>query len=329
MQRIFIALLAFLTAPMLNAHEGIRTGPDSHAPIGMSGDHTHKTDEVMWSYRYSRMEMDELVEGTNTVSRSDVLSRYAMAPVGMESDMHMMGAMYAPSDTVTLALMLGWTEKEMTMVGMGGTSSRSKSRGIGDTKLSALYSLPSSENQSLHLNFSVSAPTGSIDETSTSGGLLGYSMQLGSGTWDVTGGITWRGMADRFSWGTQVLTTTRFGTNDRNYTLGDNVVANGWSAWRWNDNWSTSLRLQASHMDRIDGSDSTLNPMMSPGMDASVSGGDELAAGIGANYRVSEGALTRHRLAIELVKPLYQDLNGPRLASDWTFTVGWQYDFSL
>lgn len=319
-----------MASPVVLAHDGIRTGPDSHAPIGMTGDHTHKTGEVMWSYRYKTMHMDELVQGTDTISRNEVLAAYGMAPVEMDGSMHMLGAMYAPTDTITLALMLPWMEKEMTMQGMmAGVRSRSESSGIGDVKASMLYKLPSSDNRSLHLNFILSAPTGSIDEANASGMPLGYSMQLGSGTWDVTGGITWRGMEDRFSWGTQLLATTRLGTNDRNYTLGDSVVANAWSAWRWNDSWSSSLRLEASHAERIDGADPMLNPMMSPGADASVSGGNQVSIGLGANFRVAEGPLARHRLAIELVKPVYEDLNGPRLSGDLTFTVGWQYDFSL
>ena len=31
--------------------------PDSHAPISVMGDHTHKKNEVMFSYRFMKMQL--------------------------------------------------------------------------------------------------------------------------------------------------------------------------------------------------------------------------------------------------------------------------------
>jgi hypothetical protein len=38
-------------------------------------------------------------------------------------------------------------------------------------------------------------------------------------------------------------------------------------------------------------------------------------------------ARRRHRLALELGAPIYQDLNGPQMETDWMLTVGWQKAF--
>jgi hypothetical protein len=50
---------------------------------------------------------------------------------------------------------------------------------------------------------------------------------------------------------------------------------------------------------------------------------DRLAAGAGINWSLPAD----HRLAAELMVPVYQDLDGPQLETDWNLTVGWQWAF--
>ncbi len=42
------------------------TRPDSHAPLGVMGDHAHGAGELMLSYRFMGMAMEELVEHART-----------------------------------------------------------------------------------------------------------------------------------------------------------------------------------------------------------------------------------------------------------------------
>jgi hypothetical protein len=42
---------------------------------------------------------------------------------------------------------------------------------------------------------------------------------------------------------------------------------------------------------------------------------------------VTKGPLHGHRFALELGRPVYQDLDGPQLENDWLLTVGWQLAF--
>ena len=46
--------------------------PDSHAPIGVMGDHTHKQGEFMMSYRYMFMEMRPNYIGTDQVGLAQI-----------------------------------------------------------------------------------------------------------------------------------------------------------------------------------------------------------------------------------------------------------------
>ncbi len=67
--------------------------------------------------------------------------------------------------------------------------------------------------------------------------------------------------------------------------------------------------------------------IMAPPMDTNNHGGTRVEAGIGLSVVVPDGPLQGHRLAIEALTPIYQDLNGPQLKRGWTMTVGWQKAF--
>jgi hypothetical protein len=56
-------------------------------------------------------------------------------------------------------------------------------------------------------------------------------------------------------------------------------------------------------------------------------GGERLELFGGINTVVTEGPLKGHRFAIEVGAPVYQDLNGPQLETDWKLIAGWQYAF--
>ena len=66
------------------------------------------------------------------------------SPISMKMDMHMFGAMYAPLDNLTLMLMTGYSEKEMTQQRMrmrGSGRFDVNSSGVTDTRISGLIKL--------------------------------------------------------------------------------------------------------------------------------------------------------------------------------------------
>ena len=124
---------------------------NGHAPIGVMGEHMHKKGEWMASYRFQHMSMEGNRIGTNEVTPefivTNVANRFAppatlrVVPTKMTMDMHMFGAMYAPSNQLTLMFMTMYMEKSMdhiTFQGGSGTTRRgtftTTSSGIGDTK---------------------------------------------------------------------------------------------------------------------------------------------------------------------------------------------------
>lgn len=333
---------------------------DGHAPIGVMGDHMHKKGEWMLSYRYMYMDMAGNRIGTDGVSPQAIASTIPntypqmtpsgvatppflrVVPTKMTMQMHMLGAMYAPTDNITLMTMVPILDKDMdhlTFQGPSGTNViggfSTSSEGVGDIKLSGLFRLYDDTTNHLHLNLGVSAPTGSITKRgnvftpfATVANLrLPYAMQLGTGTWDLLPGLTYTGRTGDLSWGAQYMAEVRLeDENDEGYAWGDKHMATGWVAYEWAPWISTSFRGSYTAQGTIDGMDPQITAPVQTAYPAYY-GGEKVELFGGVNLVGQTGALRGHRLALEIGAPIYQDLNGPQLETDWTLTVGWQKAF--
>lgn len=179
--------------------EHVHDRPDSHAPIGVMGDHLMEKGEWMTSYRFMNMHMDGMRADTDDVTSAEVAlmpnalggedmrmgdlvdgtprimtvpGTYRIAPIDMDMRMHMLGFMYGISHDVTGVVMFNYIEKEMTMqtyMGPEGTTElgqfTGKTSGFGDTKVAALIRFGDSDVHNLHFNAGLSLPTGSITES--------------------------------------------------------------------------------------------------------------------------------------------------------------------
>ncbi|MEM9768241.1 MAG: transporter [Cyanobacteria bacterium P01_D01_bin.71] len=305
--------------------------PDSHAPIGVMGDHTHERGEVMLSYRYMFMDMDGNRDGTDSLSTAEVLEEFPITPTSMTMQMHMFGAMYAPTDELTLMAMVPYILKEMDHATRRGTEFTTNSEGFGDIRVSGLYKVLDQDRQRIHLNLGLSFPTGSIEERDTTPAgpdqILPYPMQIGSGTFDLHPGVTYLGQSGRWSWGGQALGILRLGENSNGYRLGNQLMLTTWGARSWTDWFSTSVRLGGRTLGNIDGEDDRLNPNLIPTANPDLRAGTQLDVGLGVNFYVPQGTLRGARLAVEFNLPVYRSLSGPQLETDYSITAGLQAVF--
>ena len=303
---------------------------DHHAPIGVMGDHMHKAGDLMLSYRYMYMDMDGNRDGSDRVSDAAVLADFRVTPTDMQMKMHMFGAMFAPGDRLSLMAMLPVIDKSMDHLTRMGGRFTTEADGLGDLKLTGLVRLLKREGHQLHANAGLSFPTGDIDaEDRTPMGRmrLPYPMQLGSGTWDLLPALTYAGHLDPLAWGGQLGGTIRLGENDNDYTLGDAFNASLWTQYAPAKWLSGALRLAYRNWGDIDGADPRLNPAMVPTADPDLRGGERLDLGIGANILWTSGPLQGHRVGLEVLLPLYQDLDGPQLETDLSIVAGWKKSF--
>lgn len=336
------------------AHEA-KGRADSHAPIGVMGDHIHKKGEFMLSYRHMAMSMSGNGQGTDSISdeaiATSVPNRFAMmpnmpptlriVPQTMSMKMDMLGLMYAPSDSLTLMLMLNYVSNDMSLRtyqgGMGTNvlgEFETRTSGLGDTKVAGLLSLKSSKVHKWHLNLGLSLPTGDIKQEGqvlTPMNMrmtmrLPYAMQLGSGSYDFEPGITYSGSAESISWGAQYGMVWRLNDNSEGYRLGNEHKATAWAQYLFKPSVSSSIRLNAKTRENIDGIDSDImGPVQTA--DPSRYAADVLELGFGVNLLGQKGLLDQHRLALEYLIPLYEDLDGPQMRRDNQLVVGYQFAF--
>ncbi|MEX2565433.1 MAG: hypothetical protein WD431_05790, partial [Cyclobacteriaceae bacterium] len=181
--------------------------PDGHAPISVMGEHMHNKGEFMFSYRFMPMWMEDNLKSTDDISNEDIYQSFMVAPQKMQMNMHMLGGMYAPSDRITLMVMGNYISNSMDLRTGMGIDFTTESSGLGDVTVSSLIKIMNSNRQSLHGNVGISIPTGDIDQRDETPMMndaqLAYPMQLGSGTWDPSLGLTYLGQSDKFSWGAQ------------------------------------------------------------------------------------------------------------------------------
>ena len=308
---------------------------DAHAPIGVMGDHLHAQGEWMTGYRFMSMFMRGNRMGSSGLSPAQVRARgYMVVPTSMDMLMHMFGAMFAPTDWVTLTLMVPVLHTNMEhQAGMplGAVRFSTEAAGLGDIVMAGLIRLVDAENHRLHLNAGVMLPSGAIhvrdDTPMMANARLPYPMRLGSGAFGVQPGLTYLGQVDSVSWGAQVLTVLPLYKNEDGYRSSFEGVATAWGAIRWLDWLSTSIRISGTVRTNLEGADSDLNPALVPTADPDRRGLRRLDALLGVNFYLPYGDLRGHRLALEAGLPFFQDVDGPQLETDFVMTAGWQWAF--
>ena len=346
------ALTAIFCSTSVCADGSVRA--DSHAPIGVMGDHMHHQGEWMLSYRFMQMNMDGNLKGTNSIDPDTIVTTeenrffgmpgmpptLRIVPLDMTMDMHMLGLMYAPSDKLTLMFMTNYWDKSMQHVtyagGMGTTvlgNFQTQTSGWGDSSVSGLLRLHQSEKSRLHATIGLSLPTGSTDE---SGQILAptgmmpivrlpYPMQLSSGGYDPIIGLTYTGAQDRIGWGAQWRSVFRLSENGEDYQLGDEHRISGWLSYLFAPAISASARLEYYRRGNITGIDPMImGPVQTADPDRQAA--TRIDAALGVNFAAS-GKLHGWRLGIEYLFAINQDLDGPQMEVDDQIIVGLQRAF--
>ena len=80
--------------------------PDMAPPVGVMGAMSPKEGTFMPSLQYMHMRMDGNRDGTDDVSTAEVLAEFPIAPLSMDVDMLMAGAMYGITDDISVMAMI-------------------------------------------------------------------------------------------------------------------------------------------------------------------------------------------------------------------------------
>jgi hypothetical protein len=300
--------------------------------VGQMNDHMHERGEVMVGLRFEHSRMSGAPRhGTQAVSDADLFAAgYMMRGENMTMDMVMLDLMFAPSDQVTLTLSPQYMWNRMRMVGlddpMGGSmpmpDMEMSAHGFGDTFAAASLRLVRRPHLKAHATLGVWIPTGAVGRKDGMGMLLDYSMQPGSGTWDIEPSATVSGGEGRLGWG--VLAGYRLPVERRNgvgFRFGSRARLSGWLSYLALPALGLTARAEYSRQGRIHGEYTGLhNMMMSPSDQPANYGGQSLTGSIGANWQLGEERRAP-QLGVELGVPLYRKLHGIQMPQRWRVTA--------
>jgi hypothetical protein len=315
--------------------------PDARAPMSITEDRVLPKGGFQLGFRYLYTDMGGQGYGTDSLTVNQVLSLFDVSPSGLASQSFALDLVYGLADRITLSATGNFAQKTMDHLStLEGQSNaylfyQTEASGIQDVKVSALYEVLRAQDYRFHVNAGVSVPIGSIDAdavtpfSGTRPTQLPYSQQLGSGTLDLLPGFTFGMQNKRASFGLQGKATIRIGENDRGWTLGDVYGANMWAGLKASDWVSVSLGARYSSWGNVEGFDEDLNPNESPAHNTLTQAGWRVDLPFGMNFVMPEGQLAGHRLGVEFLFPIHQDLDGPQLKHKWSIAAGWSMDLSF
>ena len=334
------------TVDTATTHHHVAHHASHGAPIGVMGDHMLVVGEWMFSLRQMRMKMSGNKIGSDNASDAEILNipntnammppNLRVVPQHMEMDMTMFGVMYAPNTDLTLMAMAEYVKKTMrlttyNMMGMRLGDFETKSEGLGDLTIIALIKGQKSTTSQIHYALGLSLPTGDIKKkdalltpmNTSIVARLPYSMQTGSGSFDLKPALTFNKYDENYNFGWQVSAVIRLNDNDADYRQGNIFSVQGWVSKSLSPSLSTSLRLKGTNEEKIEGRDAHINkPVQSA--NPLFYGGERLGLGIGINHSPQTGILAQKSLNLEIFGPIYENLNGPQMSGDWSLTLGFK-----
>jgi hypothetical protein len=279
--------------------------------------------------------------GTDSLSVGQVLSLFDVSPSDLVTQGFSVDLQYGVTDRITLSARGTFAQKTMDhLAALEGQPNaylfyQTTSSGIEDVEIHALYHVLSTRDIRFHVHGGASIPIGAIDSDDVTPfsdpgkTQLPYQQQLGSGTFDLLPGFTFNMQNDRASLGLQGRAAIRLGENDRGWTLGDLYVGNLWAGFKTSDWVSASAGIRYSSWGNVEGFDEELDPNESPANNTLTQGGWRVDLPVGLNFVLPEGQFEGHRLGVEFLIPLHQDLDGPQLKHSWSLAAGWSLDLTF
>ena len=224
------------------------------------------------SYTYAISEYEEYYLGTSRVSYDDVLfspgvdartdNNYPVVPTEITQEVHALRVGYDLTEALTIRAQLPFVMQSTDHISIipGYDAFNISSEGLRDIALVLDSTISQTLNSSWKIGAGLSMPTGSIDEEGDTPRAPGnqqlpYTMQLGSGTWDVPLFLSFRKYEAAWDWGWDASFTLRTGENDRDYRLGNKGAIGGWLMWKGASVLRPGVRLDYRWRDQIDGED--------------------------------------------------------------------------
>ena len=298
-------------------------------------------DTWQFNLRYRHSTQDGYLDGSTSLSYGDVLydgqeprtnDNYPILPtvITQKAVISTMAYHFNSEQNVSLSLPYIHQSTDHLSIVPGYDAFNISSEGIGDVTVNYSNVISNWDTQKVTFLIGVSIPTGSIDEQGDTPRAIGdqqlpYTMQLGSGTFDLPLGISYSQDKGTYSWGVNSFAKVRIGKNDRDYRLGNSLAFSTWSKWYLNEFVHPQLKLVFQDWGSIRGQDDEItvpNPMYP--YPAGITnprnyGGQKLSIAIGGDFFIGDQMFT-----IEAGAPFYQNLNGVQPKEKFNISFNWQ-----
>ena len=324
----------------------------SHAPIGVSGDHYHKTNEKMLSIRYSNMQMKGNSLDGQSISDQEIITSQvnpfasmsgapaylSVVPKKMEMEMMMVGGMYAASDDLTYMGMIMFMKNKMTSNTYKGAMDRAylgsfqtSLDDLSNFSFSVLYRLVETNNNRWHLELGIDKSIGKNNNQALiltpmntyMKMTMPYSMQMDESTRLISGLTNSRNLGS-LVFGSQIKKYTVI--EDKDWAFGDKLEISSWLQKAYDDSLSYSVRLLFTKEQNLSGSSSEIRSPVQSANPLNYSG-NNLEFGIGANKIFNFFEKEHIRLGIEYLFSLNNNKSGLQMKNDNKFIFGFQFSF--
>lgn len=305
--------------------------------------------ESRWfvSYRYHRVVFEDYRDGTSDIPLSQILfdgipanrtsKNFPIAPAKIVQEAHVFNVGYQLDEQSAINVIVPYLLQTTDHVSIvpGFSSFTLSTEGIGDVVLSYRRDMWQRDNHLISAKAGISFPTGSIDEEGDTPRAPGdqqlpYTMQLGSGTFDLPVGVNYLGQEDKWSWGASANAKIRLGRNSRDYRLGHTAGVSLWSGLQIFPWLKPIVKVNYKYSDHIHGIDKEI---LVPGafpFPASITnpefyGGHKISTSFGIEVTPHFGSFSNHSFGFSYSMPVYQNLNGPQVEEDDRISVNWNW----
>lgn len=297
-----------------------------------------------FNFLYKHSKLDGYLKGSNKISNDEVYfdgdeprtdENYPILPTVITQESYIANVSYFLAAEQSISISLPFIDQSTDHISLvpGYDEFNISSDGIGDITVNFTTLLTSWDSEKLSLSVGLSLPTGSIDEKGDTPRAEGdqqlpYTMQLGSGTWDLPIGLSYINDQESYLWGANLFAKVRLGKNDRDYRLGNRFAASLWSKWNLNETFQPMMKVVYQDWGQIVGQDDEItvpNPQFP--YPAGITnprnyGGQKVSVVVGGDIMLYSQAFT-----VEVGKPIYQKLNGIQTKEALNFSLNWHSYF--
>ncbi len=242
MKTLYSILFALLfTTSAFAANQELQTSVAPAAPVSAP---KWKANVTTYYYNF---------EGT----RASNEAAYEFANSTLDMQLFSLQYQYSPKWTF---MVLGQYLNNYVETKMFGTVYKDRTKGLGDTFVSAITPLYASSENLLLADIGASLPTGSINLKNEANpqANYAYNMQMGSGTVDAVTGLTAMTFQGAVQAGGHLTGIFRNGRNANGYSLGNLYRLDSWLDYNTSSGVTPRLVGYYKHKDAINGFDETL-----------------------------------------------------------------------